>query len=84
MDVGVVNNLLHVVSKNLEGHKVTNGFTDTKVTNGFTDTNPVSMMFMTVQRERCVIHMIVYWLIESEVKEGADVIGGAVVLMLSE
>jgi hypothetical protein len=75
MDVGVVNNLLHVVSKNLEGHKVTNGFTDT---------NPVSMMFMTVQRERCVIHMIVYWLLESEVKEGADVIGGAMVLMLSE
>jgi hypothetical protein len=44
----------------------------------------VSMMFMTVQRERCVIHMIVYWLLESEVKEGADVIGGAMVLMLSE
>ena len=68
MDVGVVNNLLHVVSKNLEGHKVTNGFTDT---------NPVATVSTTVQRERCVIHMVVYWLVESEVKEGADVIGCA-------
>jgi hypothetical protein len=57
MDVGVVNDLLHVVSKNLEGHKVTNGFTDT---------NPASMMFTTGQKEKCVVHMIVYWLVESE------------------
>jgi hypothetical protein len=68
MDFGAVNDLLCVVSKNLKGHKVTNGFTDT---------NPVSTLFTTVWRERCVIHMIVYQLVESEVKEGADVIGCA-------
>jgi hypothetical protein len=35
------------------------------------------MVFMTVQRERCIIHMVVYWLVESEVKEAADVTGCA-------
>ena len=45
-----MNDLLCVISKNLEGHKVTNGFTDT---------NPASTMFTTVHRERCVIHIIV-------------------------
>jgi hypothetical protein len=68
MDVWGVNDLLHVIIKNLEGHKVNNVFTDT---------NPASTMFMTVQRERCAIHLIVYQLVESEVKEGADVIGCA-------
>jgi hypothetical protein len=53
MNVGAVNDLLHVISKNFEGHKVTNSFTDT---------NPASTVFTTVQRERCVINMVVYWL----------------------
>jgi hypothetical protein len=34
-------------------------------------------MFTTGQKEKCVVHMIVYWLVESEVKEWADDIGCA-------
>jgi hypothetical protein len=67
MDVGTMN-VLCVIGKGFEGHKITNGFTDT---------NPVATVSTTVQRERCVIHMVVYWLVESEVKEGTDVIGCA-------
>jgi hypothetical protein len=36
----------------------------------------VATMFMTVQREWSIIHMVVYQLVESEVKEGTDVICG--------
>jgi hypothetical protein len=53
-------------------------FLEVKVSNGLTDTNPAATVFMTVQRERWLCHpMIVYQLVESEVKEGADVICGA-------
>jgi hypothetical protein len=38
MDVGAVNDFLHVISKHL-GHEVTHGFTDT---------NPAAMVFMTL------------------------------------
>ncbi len=64
----MVNDLLCVISTNFEGHEVTNGFTNSA---------PASMVFMTVQRERCIIHMVVYQLVESEAKEGADIIGCA-------
>jgi hypothetical protein len=79
MDVGTMN-VLCVIGKGFEGHKITNGFTDT---------NPVATVSTTVQRER-FIHMVVYWLVESEVKKGlmSLVVLSAsckgVVLMLSE
>jgi hypothetical protein len=68
MDVRAVKDFLGVVSKNLEGHEVTHSFTDT---------NPVATVFTTVKREWSIIHMVVNWLVESEVKEGTDVICGA-------
>jgi hypothetical protein len=68
LDVGAVNNLLSVVGKNFVH----------KVTNGFTDTNLMAVVFMTVRGRRCIIHMVVYWLIQCDVKEGVDGISHAI------